>query len=557
MNQSAVRHQSFYPFVQPLARTSVIFLLEAAPHDLTGCTLVWWKRSEPEKVYRESATLRYRTETMDQWAFTVFFPEEAHYIKYYFILCGQDGSEHRFNTYGFDKAESGCFELLQINSTDLITVPEWTQGCVWYQIFPERFDRDPVTDRELDPWDAEPTRDNYLGGTLSGIRRHLPYLAELGTECIYLNPVFAGDFNHKYATTDYLSVDPMFGTEADLLELTGEAHQLGIRIVLDGVFNHCGIHFAPFEDFRRNGSGSTYADWFYLKKEPVEIDSACYECVGDYPYMPRLNGANNEVREYVLKILLYWLEKVHIDGWRFDVADELDMAAVRYWREAVKLQYPEAVMLAETWGSAVRMIAPGTFDCAMNYLFRDAAVDFFAHESITPSEFRNRLAGMLQKYPDRNMLSMFNCLGSHDTARFLTEAGENVDRLRLAMAFQMLFPGAPSVYYGDEIGMKGNNDPGCRGGMAWNKMNMDLLAWQKHWIAFRKEHSAIRKGSIAFLNESDPALFSFSRFDSSEEIIAIFNTDSLPHPTDFAGPAESVDVPPHTVKIIIKHKEEM
>lgn len=556
MNQSAIRHQSFYPFVQPLARDSAVFLLEAAPRDLAECILVWWKRSEPEKVFRKAASIRYSTETADQWAVSVSFPEEAHYIKYYFILSDTDGSEHRYNAYGFDKAEHGCFEILQLNGTDLISVPAWAKGCVWYQIFPERFDKDPVTDRELDPWDAAPTPDNYLGGTLSGIRRHLPYLAELGVECLYLNPIFKGDFNHKYATTDYLSVDPMFGTEEDLRQLTEEAHQNGIRIVLDGVFNHCGIHFAPFADLMQNGSGSAYADWFYLKKEPVEIDPACYECVGDYPYMPRLNGASQGVRDYVLKVLLYWLEKVHIDGWRFDVADELDMTAVRYWREAVKHAYPDAIMLAETWGGAVRMITPGTFDCAMNYLFRDAAVDFFARRSTSPAEFKNRLASMLQLYPDANMQAMFNCLGSHDTPRFLTEAGEDKDRLRLAMAFQMLFPGAPSVYYGDEIGMKGYNDPGCRGGMAWNSMDQELLSWQKQWIAFRKEHAVLRTGGITLLDESDPALFSFSRSDPSEEIIAVFNPDGLPHPTDFAGPAESVDVPPHTVKIIIKNKEE-
>ncbi|MDO5436461.1 MAG: glycoside hydrolase family 13 protein [Clostridia bacterium] len=557
MDQSAVRHHSFYPFVQPVARDQAIFLLEAARGDLSACTLVWWKRSEPEKVYRESMSVRYGTENTDQWAVSARFPEEAHYIKYHFVLRDQAGAERVFNAYGFDRDLRGCFELLQINSTDVIAVPEWARGCIWYQIFPERFEKDPSSGRAPEPWDAEPTRDNYLGGTLSGIRRRLPYLADLGIECVYLNPIFKADFNHKYATADYLAVDPMFGTEADLIALVDEAHRLGIRIVLDGVFNHAGIHFAPFEDLMQNGSASAYADWFYLKKEPVVIDPACYECVGDYPYMPRLNGACEGVREYVLKVLLYWLEKARIDGWRFDVADELDMNAVRYWRESVKRLYPDAVMLAETWGSAVRMIAPGTFDCAMNYLFRDAAVDFFARGSITPAEFRDRLAAMLQLYPDRNMHAMYNCLGSHDTARFLTEAGEDLRRLELAMAFQMLFPGAPAVYYGDEIGMKGENDPGCRGGMAWQAINEDLLAVQKRWIAFRKAHAAVRKGGIRLLPESDPALFSFSRFSGDEEIIAIFNTDAAPHSTDFADEAGSVDVLPRSVKIIIKHKEEM
>lgn len=434
----------------------------------------------------------------DQWVAEVSFQEEAHYIKYGFKLTDQAGKTAWFNAYGFHAKETpeGSFEILQINETDVLRIPAWSQGCIYYQIFPERFAKSGMVQGNFDDWDAAPTRENFLGGNLRGIIDRLPYLNDLGIECIYLNPIFLGDFNHKYATTDYFKIDPMFGTEHDLIELVEKAHALGIRLILDGVFNHVGIHFAPFMDFMEKGEKSAYRDWFYPKQYPVRIDPACYECVGDYPYMPRLNGANGKVRNYVQKVLLYWLEHAHIDGWRFDVADELDHHAVTIWREAVKQAYPDALMLAETWGDASRLLGPDGFDSAMNYLFRDAAIDFFAKGTITADQFKDRLDSMLRRYTEEINLSMYNLLGSHDTARFLTEAKGEAWRLRLAMAFQMLFPGAPAIYYGDELGMTGENDPGCRGGMAWDTPDKALHAWQKELIALRKKHQCLRTGRV-------------------------------------------------------------
>ncbi len=293
------------------------------------------------------------------------------------------------------------------------------------------------------PWDAAPTRDNYFGGDLAGIRARLPYLQSLGAECLYLTPVFSGDFNHKYATADYFQVDPDFGTAEELAALVSDAHARGMRVVLDGVFNHVGVRFAPFADVLANGAASPYRDWFYLKRLPVTVDASCYECVGDYPYMPRLRTVNREVRAYILSVMLYWLDTAGIDGWRLDVADELDPGTLRYLREGVKTRCPDALLLGETWGDASRMVCGGDqLDCAMNYLFRDAAVDFFARERIGAAELENRLGHMLMKYPDAVNLRMYNCLDSHDTARFLTEAGGDGWRLKLAIAFQMLSPAA-------------------------------------------------------------------------------------------------------------------
>ena len=555
MKTSALRHLSFYPFVQPLARNRAVFLLETAFQDLLSAELIWWKRTETENRHSASMTIRYEDHNRTQWHACVAFPEEAHYIKYAFRLTDREGKMAWLNAIGCRDAFSlsGSFEILQINDTDLISVPAWTQGCIYYQIFPERFAKGTEERPGLADWNAAPARDNYMGGTLPGITGRIPYLAELGVECIYLTPVFLADFNHKYATTDYFRVDPQFGTEQDLISLVDTAHRNGIRVILDGVFNHVGIHFAPFSDLVRHGEDSRYRNWFYPKRFPISCTPDCYECVGDYAYMPRLNGADPEVREYVRDVLLYWLKHAHIDGWRFDVADELDRHAVVWWREEVKKRFPKAVLLCETWGDASNMLGPDGFDCAMNYLFRDAMIDCFAHGSISESELDIRLANMLMRYPDQMNHAMYNCIGSHDTARFLTECGEEKWRMKLAMAFQMLFPGSPAVYYGDELGMTGENDPGCRGGMAWDRPDRELLSWEKELIRTRREHPAVRKGTYkTLLTDDQRHVFAFARSLGTDRVIAVFNSGDAVQHLDFTEAEESVDVQPRSVKIITK-----
>ena len=209
-------------------------------------------------------TVRYEDHNTTQWTASADFSEEAHYIKYAFKLTDTEGKTCWLNSLGVQDTFilEGSYEILQINDTDIVSVPEWAEGCIYYQIFPERFAKGSEERHDLAAWDSAPTRDNYMGGTLSGITDKIPYLSDLGVECIYLNPIFLADFNHKYATTDYFQIDPLFGTEQDLIFLVDIAHRNGIKIILDGVFNHVGIHFAPFEDLVRNGEDSQYREWF-------------------------------------------------------------------------------------------------------------------------------------------------------------------------------------------------------------------------------------------------------------------------------------------------------
>lgn len=556
MNLSAVVHESSLPFRQPLARYRIRFRLLAARGDCAAVTLHCFKRDEPQNQRELPMRIRYADSLRDEWVCEAVFPEEARYLKYYFHLRDARGEGLYFCEQGFRGTvpDEGLFELLQANETDVLSLPEWSRGIVYYQIFPERF---AVGDsakalRAYMPWTAKPDRVGYFGGDLGGIRQKLPYLRDLGVDCLYLTPVFTGDFNHKYATADYFSVDPDFGTDGHLIALVEEAHAAGIRVLLDGVFNHTGIRFEPFADVMRNGEASPYCDWFYIKRFPVTEDAACYECVGDYAWMPRLRTANPRVREYILSVMLYWLQTAGIDGWRLDVADEIDASTLRYLRENVKRQYPDALLLGETWGDAKRMIGEGDqLDCAMNYLFRDAMTGFFAKDAIGARALADRLGHMLMKYPDEVNLRMYNCLSSHDTARFLTVAGGETWRLKLAIAFQMLFPGSPAVYYGDELGMAGENDPDCRGGMAWETPDNDLLHWVRSMAALRRQTPAVRLGSYrAGLSDASDDVFVLERRHGDSRLLAVFNRGGTPQTLDLSDAAGTAIVPPRSVKII-------
>lgn len=559
MNVSAIRHESFLLFRQPLARNAVRFRLLTACGDIAQCSIVYWKRSTPDQRLSRSLQIRTEDQQTTEWIAEITFPEEAHYIKYFFRVTDTAGNVGCYSEQGFSRGEpsSRFFELLQVNETDIIAPPAWAKGAVYYQIFPERFAKGSFSAKShaLDAWDAQPTRDNYLGGDLQGIRQNLPYLQKLGIDCLYLTPVFAGDFNHKYATADYFRIDSDFGTEADLKALVSEAHERNIRVLLDGVFNHTGIHFVPFADIMEKGKASAYCGWFYPKRFPIEIDAACYECVGDYPYMPRLNTSNPEVQQYILSVMRYWIQHAGIDGWRLDVADELDVGCLQYLRRELHREHPETLLLGETWGDASRMLTGNDqCDTVMNYLFRDAMVDYFAHGSIDEEMLDHRLGHMRMKYPEATVHCLYNCLSSHDTPRFLTAAGGEKWRLKLALAFQMLYPGSPAVYYGEEIGMQGENDPGCRGGMDWGHQDEELLSWTTELIRLRHQYEAIRTGRCRTLcKDKQKKLFAFERASETETIIVLFNSSDTSQ--DFTAAAETVNVPAHAVKIIHLKKE--
>ncbi len=383
-----------------------------------------------------------------------------------------------------------------------IDIPEWAAGSVMYQIFPERFaNGDTSNDPETTvPWGSEPEPIQFQGGDLQGITQRLDELAWLGVEVIYLNPIFTSPSNHKYDTVDYFSVDPAFGGDEALRELVGAAHGRDMRVILDASFNHVHPRFFAFADLLERGPASEYADWFVVDSWPLSIGVRNHLLDADHPMrrraerwssetgipivalegdgrpvepsyeswygvgtMPRLDLANPEARAHVLDVARYWVREFDIDGWRMDVARYVDPDFWNDFRQAVRSVNRDAYLIAEVMGDASAWLQGDQFDATMDYTFRSLCLRFLATGEIDGVEFLDEAARSVFQYAWPVTLACQSLIGSHDTPRFLTEAGEEGWRLRLASVLQMTMPGMPGIYYGDEIEMTGGNDPGCRG----------------------------------------------------------------------------------------------
>jgi cyclomaltodextrinase / maltogenic alpha-amylase / neopullulanase len=412
-------------------------------------------------------------------------------------------------------------------------VPDWVKSAVFYQIFPDRFaNGDPTNDPpHTELWGDAPTRRNHFGGDLQGIIDHLDYLKQLGVNAVYLNPIFEAPSNHKYDTRDYMRVDPQFGDTLTLHRLIDACHRHSIRIILDGVFNHTGVQFFAFADVKEKGSLSVYKDWYSFKSFPVgPASNPNYDCWWGYGSLPRLNTDNPAVREYLFSVTRKWMD-LGIDGWRLDVPNEISHEFWREWRTVVKSINPDAYIVGEIWEDGSPWLQGDQFDAVMNYRFRNACLDFFVQRKIGPAAFDEKLEEQRKGYPDEVSFALLNLLGSHDTERFLTLCSGNTAVLKLAMLFQMTYPGAPMVYYGDELGMQGGKDPGCRGTMVWEKGGRDttLLRFTQNAIAIRNSHRLWRTGTIhGVLEDEKQGVYGFMRVGSGARGLVLLNRNDAP-----------------------------
>lgn len=424
------------------------------------------------------------------------------------------------------------FEFPFINPVDVFTPPAWVKDAVFYQIFPERFGNgDPRLNPEnVQPWGGTPTRDNFFGGDLQGVIEHLDHLSELGITAIYFTPIFSATTNHKYDTEDYLSVDPHFGDIETLKSLVDACHERGIRVLLDAVFNHSGRTFAPFVDVLEKGESSKYKDWFHIHRFPLEIQDGVlpYDTFAFEPLMPKLNTGNPEVKAYLLKVAEYWMKEAGIDGWRLDVANEVDHEFWRDFRKVVKRVNPDAYILGEIWHESAPWLEGDKFDAVMNYPFTDAVLDFFISGTLDAEGFANAIGRQLSRYPLQASEVAFNLLDSHDTPRLLTLAGGDKKRMKLAALFQFTYMGTPCIYYGDEVGMDGGGDPDCRKCMEWDPKKQDrgLFDFYRKLIEIRASHPALRTGAITFLvADTHGTKLAYRRRLGDDEVIIMMNTD--------------------------------
>jgi neopullulanase len=445
---------------------------------------------------------------------------------------------------------------------DIVT-PEWVRHAVFYQIFPDRFSRSPRTQHprglRFTPWGSPPQPHDFQGGDLRGIVDRLDYLQDLGITALYLTPIFSSASNHRYHTYDYLEVDPLLGGNDALRELLDEAHARDMRVVLDGVFNHASRGLWAFHHILENGPDSPYIDWFIIHGWPLRPYSSDkhhppnYEAWWSLPALPKLNTRNPGVRDMIMHVARHWIE-FGIDGWRLDVPTEIDDDS--FWQEfrrVVRSANPEAYIVGEIWSAAHRWLQGDQFDAVMNYPLMGAAINFFGAKSLNAAwhhrelavapldsaAFAARVDEIMARYDPAITYVQLNLIGSHDTPRALWLMGGDRSALRLAALFQMTMPGAPCVYYGDEIGLTGGPDPGCRAAFPWHDepaWDRDLLDFYRAAIALRRRYPVLRTGTFEPL-PSPAETYAFRRVLDGQQAVVAFNAGMAPAALDLAVPA--------------------
>lgn len=518
---------------------------------------------------------------VDQFRGTLDVGTYVGLVWYSFVLEGLDGR----------RAELGPYQLTVYQGEE--AVPTWFGEGMTYQIFPDRFCRSRIPDptglvggRTVHQnWEDEPVyrpdergeirNRDFFGGDFQGVISKLDELKELGVETLYFNPIFEAAENHRYGTADYDRIDPMLGCNEDFSRLCDEAHKRGMRVMLDGVFNHTGFVSRYF-----NGDGfypdvgacqswdSPYRSWFQFIRWPDQYESWW----GIYS-LPAVNESDPSYRRFIFgdedSVVRRWL-RAGADGWRLDVADELPDDFVAGIHAAARAEKPSAVVIGEVWedgstkvayGVRRKHILGGHCDGLMNYPLRSAILSYFSGGKA--EDFVSGMETIRENYPPFAFYSAMNSLGTHDTPRILTllgAGGERRDqsrdwranfrlegdalrlakeRLRAAALLLFCFPGSPTVYYGDEAGMEGFEDPFNRRTYPWGHEDGELLDWFKQLGALRKTHPALRRGTIRYVAADGP-LLAFARADDGEEILCVCNAGDGPVTLPLPGNTASV-----------------
>ena len=468
--------------------------------------------------------------------------------------------------------------------------PDWAKDGVFYQIFPERFHNGDMSNDQdfkefyyegvtelpesrqtngeyfhfVQNWydvsgltrspyrtDGKPDYYSFYGGDIAGVTEKIPYLADLGVTIIYFNPLNEARSNHKYDPMDYKKLDPHFADEATFKEFVKKAHENGIRIIVDKAFNHTGNYFFAFLDAKEKGRESEYWNWYEFKRWPLpegDIPNPLdyYDCWWGFGIHPNLNfdlsrpnaqenaitdimdaRPNEPLVEYLREVARYWLGELDIDGFRLDVPNEVPFWFWKEFRMVVDEVKPDAFLIGEIWGNAMPWMGPRGFHSTMNYkYFRDPVLKFFGQGHGSAAQLDNELAPGRSLYPIQATQVMMNLIGSHDTERYLTTAGNKSERLMLAALFQMTYVGIPQIYYGDEVGMRGGKDPDCRRTFPWNweesPRRVKVHDFYRKVIGIRKEYPALRTGSFQTVLAEGKS-YSFIREDGANRIVVVMN----------------------------------
>lgn len=470
-------------------------------------------------------------------------------------------------------------DLFQLTVYDeSLHTPDFLKGGIMYQIFPDRFAKSGLShenvpkDRVLRNWGELPYykpdanghvwNNDYFGGDLKGIQEKLPYLQELGVTCIYLNPIFESHENHRYNTANYCKIDPLLGTNEDFRELCAAAKELGISVILDGVFSHTGADSIYFNKFGRydtvgayQSQDSDYYKWYTFWEFPKQ-----YEAWWGIDTLPNVQENEPSYTEYICGeggVLEYWLSQ-GAAGWRLDVADELPDEFLDNLRTRVKKVDEEKIIIGEVWEDASnkeaygvkrRYLLGGQLDSVMNYPFRNAIIGYI--KGMSARDFRSCIMGIAENYPKAILDVLMNFISTHDIERAINRfGGESCDdksrdwmaehelnpqeyqlgksRLMAATALMYFLPGVPCIYYGDEAGLQGWKDPFNRRCYPWGQEDKSLIEFHKELARIRKAYNVFEHGLIRFLPSQDDVM-TFARGYASAGVAVQIYVNRTPH----------------------------
>jgi glycosidase len=570
LNLAAVYHEAKSKYAYMFDRKTLHLRLRTAHGDVPSVTLVGgdpfrWIQSKEDPTrwewdknaaFFEPMQLEYLTALHDYW-FVAVHPQWKR-IRYAFILENGDqkilyGSRSFYDLREQPEAQyetSYYFNFPFLNQEDLFQPPAWIKDTIWYQIFPERYaDGDSSNNPENSlPWGSEEdTIYKFYGGDLQGVIDHLDELVELGINGIYFTPIFESPSSHKYDTTNYYKIDPAFGTNELFGEFIEKAHQRGIRVMLDAVFNHCGWFHPFWQDVIKNGRESRYYECFFIERDPVinfEVEDGKlpkvsfderghlnYATFAFTPLMPKWNTDHPLVKEHLFGAIRYWTETYRVDGWRLDVSNEVPHAFWREFRQMLKHINPEIYILGENWDNSYPWLMGDQFDGVMNYELT-YPIWFLLGEpdrvkqKYDVVEYQEAINQLLANYPKHNLPVMYNLIDSHDTPRIMSICGDQIEKVKLAYLLQFTFAGAPSVYYGSEVGMAGPEGHNRRC-MPWNESQQDLgiRSFVKNLIELRKKYSVFSVVDLKWLLvDSEQQAFIFQKIEDHQRLIVVVNT---------------------------------
>ncbi|MBN2796930.1 MAG: alpha-glycosidase [Clostridia bacterium] len=465
-------------------------------------------------------------------------------------------------------AEKGnhYFNFPYINEEDLYKGPDWVKNSVWYQIFPERFhrsDQGPEIQGLL-PWGSEEivTNEMVFGGNLMGIIHKLDYIKQLGITGIYFTPIFESPSTHKYDTTDYYKIDSAFGDNETLKLLIEEAHKREIKVMLDGVFNHCGYYHPYWQDVIIKGKKSMYYDCFYIDGDEIHvkdeniifsyptmetISKLNYRIFGTAPNMPKWNTSNPIARAHLIHVGRYWIENYNIDGWRLDVSNEVSHDFWRAFRKEMKTLKEDLYIIGENWDNSYPWVQGDQFDGVMNYELLNVIWNFIGVEDIrekySVKMFVEALGNYTVNYPKNILPFLFNMVDSHDTARVMTVSQGDIRKAKLIYLLQFILPGSPSIMYGSEIGLKGNFES-ARGCMIFNENTEKhpLYVFLKELIDYRKKHEVFRTEAyrIEEIFQEKNSIFIVKTF-GEENLYVLINNSHEKHDYQVLGKEIQLD----------------